>query len=497
LSVKITSLPGGAEANSEAFVRYVADTYYDDFRGYRIDILKMEDEPWQQRVGEDLQNYRRVSVGSGHGIGKTGFAGSAIHWFLGTRPNPAIVATANTEQQLTGKLWRELAKRNNEALNKDWFTWSATKFAIKGSQTAFASAIPWSENNAEAFAGTHEKHVLGVFDESSGIPPIIWTTWSGAMSTEGARWLSLGNPTRNEGTFYEAVYGKLKWRQPGDELQGKWKAHQIPSYESSFVDKGWVEEQKAILGVDSDDYRVRVLGLPPRQSADQFLNASNVYEAAAREPVIEEGHPLILGVDVARQGQDRSVILPRVGYSVPDEMRRFQGLTLKHLAHAVALEVQWWREEHGREARAIFIEGGGSIGWGVIEELWELGYSQTFDVNPGSRSMEPDRFVNMRNQMWGHMKDWFDEERCSIPNNEELLNDLLAPRTKPDSAMRLKLETKDEMRRRGVKSPDFGDALALTFAAPVNREKNTVKDRDFWAEDGTMPNTDELGWMSS
>jgi hypothetical protein len=211
------------------FIRWVVETYRDDFNGYRRDILGMGDAEWQDRVGDDLVHYRRVSVAAGHGIGKTAFAAAAIHWFLATRPNPAIVCTANTDTQLKTKLWRELAKINDKAKNKSWFEWKAESFSLFNLPTARAIPIPWSENNPEAFAGTHETHVLGIFDEASAIPEIIFTTFSGAMSTEGARWLILGNSTRNTGYFHDATHGKKKWRKPGDELAGKWRRTSWPA----------------------------------------------------------------------------------------------------------------------------------------------------------------------------------------------------------------------------------------------------------------------------
>jgi hypothetical protein len=469
---------GQSEANSEAFIRFVGETYKDDFNGYRADILGMRsDVEWQNRVGSKLLVARRVAVQSGHGIGKTGFCAAAIHWFLATRPKPAVVATANTEVQLQTKLWRELAKVNQQAVNKDWFDWQATKFSLAASPTAFAQAITWNENNPEAFAGTHEEHVLGVFDEASGIPDPIWTTFSGAMTTAGAKWLAVGNPTTNTGRFYEMCNGSMRWEQEGDELDGKWHAYTVGSAESPLVTDEWIREQRATLR--EDEFRVRVLGLPPLEAPDQFISPTLVDEAARRKNALFERWPLVLGVDVARQGNDKSVIMPRRGKIVLDRIRSFHNLSLKQLAWKVAEEIKRYRDE-GLEVSAVFIEGGGSIGWGVIEELWELGYEQVREVNPGASSLEPERFPNMRNQMWGYMKEWL-EEGGQLPLNGDLRSDLIIPKRKPDPSMKLRLESKDEMRRRSGRSPDFGDALALTFAAPVELlpEKRRDKGGDY------------------
>lgn len=482
------------EASHPDFVSYVVTTYQDDLTGYMMDILGLRAADWQARVARDLMDYRRVSVQSGHGIGKTTFAAATIHWFLATRPHPAVVATANTESQLNTKLWRELAKINMAAQNGGWFEWTATRFGLKNDPTHFAAAIPWSENNAEAFAGTHEEHVLGVFDESSGIPPSIWTTFSGAMSTQGARWLALGNPTTNSGTFYETCNGRLRWRRPGDELLGKWKSHTVASFESPFVANSYVEEQKFVLGENSDEYRIRVLGLPPQNSEDGLLSAELIDDATDRPVPDNPRWPLILGVDVARQGKDHSCILPRRGKIVLPRIHTINNDTLSALSHRIAEEIHYYRNETPHEVQAVFIEGGGSVGWGVIEKLWELGYENVFDVNPGTKSTEPERFVNKRAEMWGYLKEWFETQEVSIPQHSQLREELLSIKRKPDAAMRLRLESKDELRRRTGKSPDIADALALTFAAPVELLPAAPVDK----YDQYRPYSDtETSWMGA
>lgn len=478
------------------FIKYVVETYRDDPAGYMVDILGQKPAEWQARVGADLVNYRRVAVSSGHGIGKTTFGASMMHWFLATRPHPAIVATANTENQLSTKLWRELAKLNQGARNSSWFEWQATRFSIAGDPTSFAAAIPWTENNAEAFAGTHEEHVLGLFDEASAIPQIIWTTFSGAMSTDGARWLALGNPTQNTGQFYEICHGKLRWRRAGDELLGLWKSHVIPSWESPFVSKSYIDEQRFVLGENSDEWRVRVCGLPPQISEDQLIS-KGLIDASINRPIdILPNWPLILGVDVARQGTDRSSIVARRHHKVLPRIHIWQGLTLKQLAWRVADEIRFYREEEGIEPSAVFIEGGGSVGWGVIEELWELGFDMVRDVNPGAKAAEEERFVNQRCAMWGYLKEAFESERLSIPNHPVLIDDLSLVKRKPDASMRLRLESKDEMRRRAGRSPDVGDALALTYAAPVEMRKPHDNAVDSYRQ-SPLSSDKGTSWMSA
>ena len=178
---------------------FFVERYAKDPVKYCIEVLGYEPDDWQ---AEDLRATvlnRRGAVASGHGVGKTRLVASKIHWFLSTRPYPQVVVTANTETQLSTKTWRELHKVNANAKNKDWFEPTATRFCLKDApETWFAAAIPWTEKRSEAFAGTHEKHVLYLFDEASAISDSIWEVSEGAMTTEGSMWWVYGNPTNAE-----------------------------------------------------------------------------------------------------------------------------------------------------------------------------------------------------------------------------------------------------------------------------------------------------------
>lgn len=468
------------DAQSPDFIRYVAETYRDDLNGYRYDILgrKPAGEKIEAICNSIVAN-KRTSVASGHGIGKTGLSADAIHWFLATRPNPAIVATANTEDQLEKKLWREVLLTNNKAVNAKWFEWKGKTFTRFGDATAQAVALAWSEGNSEAFAGTHAEDVLGVFDEASAIPKVIFTVFSGAMTTPGARWLAVGNSTRSEGYFYDITHGKLVARRDGDLERGMWNAFIVPSWESPFVTKEWLDEMAASLGIDSDDYRVRVAGLPPRTTGDTFFVREIVEAAMSRKLEMFSRWPLILGCDVGRG--DRSTIVPRRGRIVPPLVRILQGIRTMDFARTIAAEIRFYREEHGLAANVVLEELG--MGVGVVEALQDMGFAdQVWGVNTGGSSSDPKLYLNLRCEMYALCKDWM-EEVVELPNLPELTDDLLKVRRKPTANGQLKLESKDEMRRRGEKSPDVGDGLALTFAVPFELlPERRDRYRDAWAD---------------
>ncbi|HEX8421276.1 MAG TPA: hypothetical protein VF638_14815, partial [Sphingomonas sp.] len=426
---------------SPEFIRYIAETYFDDFNGYRIDILgRKPSGPRIDAIGTSLVRNRRTSVSSGHGIGKTGLSADAIHWFLATRPNPAIIATANTEAQLQGKLWRELAKINITAKNRDWFDWKQKSFTMFNDPTAQAVALAWSEENPEGFAGTHEQHVLGVFDEASAIPKSIFDVFKGAMSTAGARWLAVGNPTRNEGEFYEITHGNKVARKPGDADRGMWNAFVIASFDSPHVDAGWVEEMKADLGEESDEYRIRVLGLPPRFDAEQFIPRHFVTNAAARTVALFPRWPLVLGIDVGHTN-DRSTIVPRRGRKVLDLIKVVRGERTTDFARQIAQEIRWYREEMGLTAQCVIEEIG--MGVGVVETLQDMDFSeQVWGINTGASAYEPELYANLRAEMWANMKEWLEGD-VEIPNFSDLLDDLVRVKRKPSGTNnKLLLESK-------------------------------------------------------
>jgi hypothetical protein len=469
-------------------IEEIARLYKDDMYGYRRDVLHRDHEDWQQRVGLDVQDFKRVSISSGHGIGKTGFLADVVHWFIATRPRPAIVATAGTETQLKSKLWRELLKVNNRAENRKWFDWRQGTFSLGGDATQMAYATPWSEDNPHAFAGTHEDHVLGVFDEGSTIPRSIYNTFAGAMSTDGARWLVAGNPTESEGYFFDCTHGKLVGRRDEDFDKGMWRAHVIDCFQSTRVHPSYPIEIETEHGKDSDEYRIRVLGQPPKQSVSQYFSKAIIDLATTREVAMFDRWPLIIGADVGRG--DRSVLVPRRGRKALSNIQVMQGERTTDFARHIVEEIKWWRDEQGLHANFVIEELG--MGVGCIETIEDMGYQDhVWGVNTGEGSSQPELYINLRNEMYGELKDWL-EGNVEIPNNSALTEDLLNIRRKPNSNGRLRLETKDEMRKRQLKSPDVADALALTFAVPFDL---LPEKKDRWAEKwGDEPATGST-WM--
>lgn len=448
-------------------------------------------DPWQARVlirlGRELVRAQnpdeaeeavgaaiRMAIASGHGIGKTALVAWIIIWFISTRPNPQIVVTANTGLQLKTKTWRELAKWHKMAINSHWFVWTATQFKLRAEpETWFATAVPWSAHNPSAFAGTHESHVLMLFDEASEIDAVIWETAEGALTTGSVAgnttiWLAFGNPTQNTGRF----------RQCWTKFRKRWVTEQVDSRDSKRTDKRLIREWIEDYGEDSDFVRVRVRGVFPRVGPRQFIG-NHLVEAAQKRFVdpawIHAATPRLMGVDIAREGDDESVIVLRRGAKMLPDIFRYRIPDLMVLASEIAGKINEWKPD------LVFVDGTG-MGSGVYDRLVQLGYQNVVDCRPGNKEQVFDRetFYNCRIEWWARMKEWL--RTADIPDDNQLYEDLIGPEQLYDLGMKLRLERKEDMKKRGLPSPDTGDALSMTFAHPVPVKPGLYRQEDLEPE---------------
>jgi len=429
-------------------------------------------EPWQREIltmirdGLPLPKAIQLATASGHGVGKSALVSWLILWAMATRPDTRGVVTANTETQLKTKTWAELGKWFYLFLGKEHFCLAATAMYSRDPEherTWRVDMVPWSERNTEAFAGLHNqgRRILVLFDEASAIPDIIWETTEGALTDKNTEiiWCVFGNPTRNTGRFRECF--------PGHRHGHLWKTYKVDSRTISFTNKDQIQAWVDAYGEDSDFVKVRVRGEFPSIGEQEFISLTMVNEAMMREPQMFLHEPLIIGVDVARYGDNESVIYIRKGRDAQSHAPiRLRGVDVPSLAGRVAETYQSLR------ADAVFVDGGG-VGGGVVDCLRNL-HVPCFDINFGSKpdnfgfstGTEGHRYANKRAEMWGAMR----ESICdglSLPDLAELREQLVGPTYTIDLQGRILLEKKEDMRKRGLASPDIADALALTFAMPV------------------------------
>ena len=391
------------------------------------------------------------ATASGHGIGKSAETSWITLWAMSTRPHLAGVVTANTQNQLRSKTWRELAVWHERLINKHWFKWTATRFFHTDHEKTWGiDAVPWSEHNSEAFAGLHAKYVLIIYDEASAISDKIWEVTEGAMTTPRAMWFTFGNPTKNTGRFREA-FGKFKHR---------WSNRQIDSRTCKMTNKAKLNEWLADHGEDSDFYRVRVRGQFPRHGTGQLISAEDVSRAQQNNLPLDSHtfFNIVIGVDVARFGADETVITVRQGRKILETIA-YRGLNNIQVGGRAA-EIY---RNHGSIGSILVDEAG--LGAGVVDYLQTMGYP-VIGVQAGGAADDKVRFYNKRAECWYRMKEWI-EGAADIPAGDSVLADQLAAlEYEYDMKERVKLERKEDLKDRlpALGSPDRADSLSLTFA---------------------------------
>lgn len=427
---------------------------------WQIQILKDIGE--QLKKGKDLQTAIQEAVASGHGIGKSALISWLIHFAISTHENTRGVVTANTEGQLRTKTWPELSKWHNMFIAKDLFTYTAT--AIFSSDKDYEKtwridAIPWSKNSPESFAGLHNQgnRILVLFDEASAIDDGIWEVTEGALTDANTEiiWCAFGNPTRNSGRFRECFRKYRKF----------WNTYQIDSRTVKISNKAKIEEWLEAYGEDSDFFKVRVRGVFPSASDLQFISTEIADKAQKQvyKPGQFEHLPVIIGVDPAWTGSDSLEIVMRQGYS----MKSLASIPKNDDDWRMAQLIAQFEDEY--KADAVFIDMG--YGTGIYSIGKQLGRKWRL-IEFGGKSNDP-VYLNMRAYMWGQMKEWLLEGGSIPPNDQALYDDIVGPEAIIDKNGRIQLESKKDMKDRGLPSPNKGDALALTFAARVVKKSET------------------------
>lgn len=401
----------------------------------------------------------QIAVASGHGIGKSACMGMVSNWAMSCWDDAKIVTTANTDGQLRTKTAPEIGKWFRMAITGHWFDVQTTSIKSRDptrSESWRQDFIPWSEHNTEAFAGLHNKGriILVLFDEASKIADKVWEVAEGALTDEGTViiWIVFGNPTRNSGRFRECFR----------RFRHRWLQRQIDSRTVPGTNKQFLQRLVDDHGEDSDIVKVRVRGQFPSQSAMQFISAEDADNARSRHltPGQYNFAPKIIGVDPAWTGDDALEIVLR------------QGLMSKSLASLprndndvqVANLIARLEDEH--EADAVFIDAGYGTGiksaGDVMGRSWRLIWFSGKAIDPG--------YFNKRAEMWGTMKRWLKDGGAIDPADEDLYQDLIGPETVARLDGKVLLESKEDMKDRGLPSPNKGDALALTFAEPVGKK---------------------------
>lgn len=429
-------------------------------------------EPWskQREILEAVRDHRRVAVRSCHGVGKTAVAAWVLLWFHDVFTDSRIISTAPTfEPGVKDLLWREVRKAHSDQIGG-----KLLDTRLERAPLWFAAG--YSTDQPERFSGHHAGPLLLIVDEASGVHEAIYEASEGYLTSENAKVLLIGNPTRKSGTFYRAFH-----RQ-----RAGWKTIHISAYDApcftgehvsdvareKLVSRRWVEEHRDPAtgwGEDSPEFQVRVLGEFPAQDEYSIMSVAKL-EAAQSEQrwrALPVDMPVAIVCDVARFGDDETVIGRREGrrlrvlevYRGRDTMTT-AGKVLGHARDA-------WAEL--RLPVSVVIDDAG-VGGGVTDSLAESLREEPGDYalvayNGACSPLNPREYLNRRGEDWFALAEQLDELALD-PDDELLIADLLAPRYRLDSKNRRVLESKDETKRRLKRSPDRGDMAVMAFSLP-------------------------------
>lgn len=415
----------------------------------------------QRRVLADLSSHPQVAVRSAHGVGKSFLAAcAALWWCYSFRPS-LVLTTAPSRRQVESILWPELARLWQRATVRLPGRLLRTRLDAGADQIAFG----FTAREPEKAAGLHAENLLVIVDEASGVDDRLFEVLAGARTSAHCALLLIGNPTRPSGQFYEAFRSE-EWRTTSIS------AYDTPNFGSDgvthpwLVTPDWAEARKREWGADSDPFRVRVLGEFPRQSADSLIPLAWV-EAAENHTETLPALECHLGLDVARYGDCETVLVERRG----DEVTAIAAWTGVDLMGTVGRVVERCRR---KDVASVTVDTVG-VGGGVYDRLDEmkregchdLSTTELYGFESGGRSAHPD-FESRRDQSYWELRARFEEGRLSLSGSfPRLTGQLTGLRYGYTSRGKLKVESKDDLRRRGRVSPDWADALMLAFSRPA------------------------------
>lgn len=431
----------------------------------------VEPDAWQAQVLRAFPAQQRVAMQACKGPGKTAVL-AWLGWnFLATRPHPKIAATSISGDNLADGLWTEMSHwQNKSPFLKHAFQWTKTRiFAKDHPETWFMAARTWAKGadqsqQANTLAGLHADYLLFLIDEVGAIPDGVMAAAEAGLATGiETKLVMAGNPTHLEGPLYRAATSeKHLWfhvtitADPDDPNR------------TPRVSVEWAREQIEKWGGPENNYvLVNVFGKFPKSSINSLLGPDEVSDCMKRV-AREEQYSFSqkrLGVDVARFGDDRTVLFPRQGLAAfkPVELR---GLRTNDIAARVTAAKAKWGSE------IEFVDDTGGYGAGVIDSLLQSG-SSPMAINFAGKPIDA-RFANKRAEMWWLMAEWVKRGGCA-PNISQLSRELTAPTYTFNTQGKIIIEPKEMIKERLGFSPDMADALALTFALPEMPSTNSVE----------------------
>lgn len=441
------------------------------------DIIGVKPDERQAAILRSVASNPMTSVRSGHGVGKSAVEAWVVIWFLSTRPFPKIPCTAPTQHQLFDILWAEISKwlRNSPALAKE-IVWTKEKVYIRGFPEEWF-AVARTATKPDALQGFHADDVLYIIDEASGVKDEIFEPVLGSLSTAGARLLMCGNPTQKSGFFYESH----------TKNRASYSTFHIDGRDSGRVSQDFVKKIVDMYGEDSDVFRVRVAGEFPINEDDVFIQLPLVEKSIMTE-FSERKTPdsIRIGCDVARFGDDKTVIGSKIDEKVTlDKKRRGQD-TMKTADDIVLLYYDLLKRYPGYKDPVTIAVDDGGVGGGVVDRLRQMQRNNPKDLS--QMNVVPVKFGQRIKHKYYHDSTTYmmatvkallsphDEDgnpkpvELILPDDDDLVAQLSGRKYRLTENSKIKVESKDEMKKRELPSPDEADCVLL-LCVPIKEPK--------------------------
>ncbi len=471
------NLKAASEKIEQIDYNEMVDLYFDDPVGFAEDVLNFYPDDKQKEIMLSVRDNKRTTVRSGQGVGKTATVACIIIWYMLFRDNAKIIATAPTRQQLNIVLWPEIAKWLSGTYADTFLTLTKTMLYMVGYELEwFATAR--TATKKENMAGLHADNMLIIVDEASGVSDEILETLLGTITGVDNRILFISNPTRNSGIFYESHH----------KDRDQFCCIHIDAEQCERTDKENIEMLKRKYGADSNVVKVRVKGDFPDQEDDVFFPLYLVMRGINTD--YDDGQSvetIDIACDVAREGGDETVVGTKINNKVlPFLVRNGQDTmaTVGDIMHAA-------NKLHDRFPNIIIVVkiDDTGVGGGVTDRLNEikkldnLEWLRIFPVKFGI-PIKHKYYYDTTTLMAAIVKDLlseFDEKgnkkpcELVLPDDEELIAQLTVRKYGIyESKGKIKLESKKEMKKRDIKSPDRADCLFL-LCLPVTVKESTAK----------------------
>ena len=462
------------------------------------EVLEFEPDDWQMKVAHDLRDYPRVSVKSGQGVGKTGVEAALLLWFLSCFPYSRIVATAPTKQQLHDVLWAEVDKwMNNSPLLPMLLKWTKTYVYVQGYEKRWF-AVAKTATKPENIQGFHEDNMLFIVDEASGVADPIMEVITGTLAGDNNKLLLMGNPTKTSGTFYESHTVD----------RALYRCHTVNAEDSKRTNKENIAAMKRKYGADSNVVRVRVHGEFPEQEDDVFISISWLEQSVKTEMSVDTAKALgryrtesgalqpkdtngiqkiEIGCDVARFGDDKTCIGFRVN-EVVKIFKKYNGKDTTWTASNIAILYNELRNRFNfKEQIAVKVDDGG-VGGGVVDQLKALKRSRPAEFENmviipvlfGQPIKNHKYYADTTTYMMGVVRDLiapYDEDgnphtpEIILPDDSDLIGQLSCRKYDFDKNAKQRVESKQDMKDRGLPSPDEADCILLVCLPVIYKDK--------------------------